>query len=307
MITLTGNSTSHHIYGGAGNDHLNGGSGDDIINGQGGADAMAGGDGTTRISSDNIGDTVAGRHRRRHRRQDLHQRQLHTRRQRPGRIPVRQRRHGTDLDRQHLQPPITGGGGADHLNGGTGNDIINGGLGADVMAGGDGGDTYFVDNAGDQVVEGPGGGTAHGLRRRRRCPGAGRILLRRLGQRRDAHRQRSVQPSPLWRGRQRSSQRRSRDDTINGLGGADTMAGGKGNDLYLVDNANDVVIEAADGGTSDKVYASVDYKLTAGSLCRIAVRRCRINRVDVDRQRTRQCDLRRRRKRHHHRRRRPDG
>ena len=42
------------------------------------------------------------------------------------------------------------------------------------------------------------------------------------------------------------------------------MAGGAGNDTYFVDNAGDVVNEAAGQGT-DTVMASVNYSLTAGS------------------------------------------
>ena len=49
---------------------------------------------------------------------------------------------------------IIGGNGNDMLNGGSGgNDILNGGLGADAMTGGSGNDTYYVDNAGDSVIE----------------------------------------------------------------------------------------------------------------------------------------------------------
>lgn len=46
--------------------------------------------------------------------------------------------------------------GSDHndfLGGDLGNNVINGGLGADKMTGGDGSDTYYVDNAGDEVIE----------------------------------------------------------------------------------------------------------------------------------------------------------
>jgi Ca2+-binding RTX toxin-like protein len=48
-----------------------------------------------------------------------------------------------------------------------------------------------------------------------------------------------------------------------GGGAADTLIGGLGNDTYYVYNANDQVIEAANGGY-DWVYAAVSYTLTAG-------------------------------------------
>ena len=38
------------------------------------------------------------------------------------------------------------------------------------------------------------------------------------------------------------------DNTLDGGAGIDTMAGGAGNDTYVVDNAGDIVTEAASGG-----------------------------------------------------------
>ncbi len=48
---------------------------------------------------------------------------------------------------------LAGGGGADRLNGDAGDDTLDGGSGVDTLSGGDGNDTYYVDNAGDIVIE----------------------------------------------------------------------------------------------------------------------------------------------------------
>jgi Ca2+-binding RTX toxin-like protein len=48
---------------------------------------------------------------------------------------------------------LTGSAGDDQIDGGAGNDFIDGGAGADRMIGGTGSDVFFVDDAGDQVIE----------------------------------------------------------------------------------------------------------------------------------------------------------
>ncbi|MBV9995834.1 MAG: VCBS repeat-containing protein [Caulobacteraceae bacterium] len=51
-----------------------------------------------------------------------------------------------------------------------------------------------------------------------------------------------------------------RDETFTGTTGADSFAGGRGNDTYYVDNAGDTVTELPDQG-HDKVISSIDYTL----------------------------------------------
>ena len=52
-----------------------------------------------------------------------------------------------------MNDTISGNGGNDNLSGYHGNDTLNGGTGDDEMRGGYGNDTYYVDSAGDQVIE----------------------------------------------------------------------------------------------------------------------------------------------------------
>ena len=51
-------------------------------------------------------------------------------------------------------------------------------------------------------------------------------------------------------------------DTLDGLGGADYMEGGPGDDAYVVDHAGDQVYENPDEGV-DTIYSSVSYELPA--------------------------------------------
>jgi hypothetical protein len=56
---------------------------------------------------------------------------------------------------------------------------------------------------------------------------------------------------------------RGGDDTLDGGAGADTLIGGAGDDLYVVDEAGDSVVEAADEG-SDSVQSWVSMSLADG-------------------------------------------
>jgi Ca2+-binding RTX toxin-like protein len=122
------------------------------------------------------------------------------------------------------------------------------------MAGGAGDDTYVVDNALDVVTELAGEGTdtvnasvTHTLAANvEKLVLTGATAINGTGKRR--------WPTP--------SRANAGANTLDGLAGADTMAGGVGNDIYVVDDAADVVTELAAQGT-DTVRTGLGYTLGA--------------------------------------------
>ena len=90
------------------------------------------------------------------------------------------------------------------------------------------------------------------------------------------------------------------DNVITGNSGNNVLAGGAGNDTYIVQNAGDVVTEAANNGT-DTVQSSVSYTLGANVENLTLTGNANIN---GGRQRRRQRHHRQLRQQHPHRRRR---
>ena len=66
---------------------------------------------------------------------------------------------GDDYIGSSFADGLVGGGGNDHLVGGGGNDQVDGGVGSDMALGGTGDDMFFIDNAGDVVIELPNEGS----------------------------------------------------------------------------------------------------------------------------------------------------
>ena len=74
-------------------------------------------------------------------------------------IPIYGTHHADVIGGSVSADTIDGREGNDVISGLAGNDVINGGSGADTMQGGIGNDTYYVDNAGDHVIDVTGQGT----------------------------------------------------------------------------------------------------------------------------------------------------
>ncbi|RTR11631.1 beta strand repeat-containing protein, partial [Azospirillum griseum] len=157
---------------------------------------------------------------------------------------------GNDLDNR-----LTGGSGADSLSGGAGNDTLDGGFGADTMIGGTGDDTYIVDHIGDVVSElaGEGSDTVR-TSLANYTLGANVENLVYTG---------TAAFAGTGNELDNLIQGGAGNDTLAGGLGLDTLAGGAGNDIYLIDDAADLVIENAGEGTDEVRTGLASFTLAA--------------------------------------------
>lgn len=156
---------------------------------------------------------------------------------------------------------LTGNALANVLSGLDGNDILDGRAGADLLIGGAGNDSYVVDDAADVTVELAGEGTdtvqasvtyVIGEHVERLVltgsaviDGSGNALDNRLTGNAAANTLSGLEGN----------------DILDGRAGADILIGGLGNDSYIVDQADDVVVELAGEGI-DTVTAGVSHVLS---------------------------------------------
>ena len=132
---------------------------------------------------------------------------------------------------------------ANDITGNVGDNWLDGRAGADTLRGGAGDDQYVVDDAGDQVLESDGEGTDTVLS----------SVTFTLG----AH----VENLVLTGSADIDGTGNGLANTLRGNAGANRLAGGQGNDTYVVTDARDTVVEAQGEGV-DEVLATISYTLT---------------------------------------------
>jgi serralysin len=173
---------------------------------------------------------------------------------------------------------IVTAGGADTLNGGGGDDVLNGGQDADILSGGTGNDNFYVQDAGDQVIENAGEGVdriasfvSYAL-----AAGSEVETIEAITQ--------SATDALDLAGNEFAQLIVANEgvnlldggggnDVLIALGGNDVLLGGSGNDLmyggtgddvYYIQDAGDQVIENGGEG-SDRIAVSLSFALASGS------------------------------------------
>ncbi|ESQ89091.1 hypothetical protein ABAC460_13560 [Asticcacaulis sp. AC460] len=149
---------------------------------------------------------------------------------------------------------LYGGDGNDTLVGGDGGDRVNGGAGDDSMTGGLGNDTYYIDAAGDVVIE-------------LASQGEDTILVNSsyslAGTYVEGLQLNVTAGNFNLTGNEAANRMvgNDGDNLLDGGAAADSLRGGKGNDTYLVDNAGDLLYEDADEGI-DTIVSSITFEMT---------------------------------------------
>ncbi|QAS79205.1 RTX toxin [Rhizobium acidisoli] len=259
-FTGTGNALVNAITGGAGNDTLDGGAGNDTLNGGAGNDTLIGGTGSDTMLG-GIGD-------------DTYVVDIATD------IVIENVNEGTDTVQTALvsytlgnnvenltytgSASFTGTGNAlaNTITGGAGNDTLNGGAGLDSLIGGAGNDTYIVDNAGDIVTEATDAGTDTVRTNLASYTLADNVEnLSFAGTGAFAGTGNALDNVITGGAAIDTLSGDAGNDTLDGGVGADSLTGGEGDDTYIVDNAGDLVTEAADEGTDTVRTTLASYTL----------------------------------------------
>jgi Ca2+-binding RTX toxin-like protein len=243
-VLTAGSNADHNIFGLGGNDTLTGLGGNDLLDGGTGADSMAGGAGNDVYIVDNVLDNVTENFFA-----------------------------GTDRVESSISWSLagdvwvenltltgvgnnsaTGNGLNNVLKGNSGSNVINGGAGADTMEGGAGSDSYYVDNAGDTIIEGVGAGTEWVYSTVTHTLSANVENLDLDG---------VAAINGYGNELANTMYGNNANNVLDGKSGADSMHGQGGDDSYYVDSSLDVVVEGIGAGT-DKVYSrAASYTLSS--------------------------------------------
>jgi len=234
IYNLVGGADGDALTGGGGADLLNGGAGDDVLNGGAGLDtasyAGASGGVIVGLAITSPQDTFSA---------------------------------GFDtltsienLTGSSFADRLTGNGNNNTLRGALGNDLLDGGSGADTMFGGSGNDVYVVEATGDVVREDGTSGFDDGGTDTVRASisytlGAFVEYLILTG---------TDNINGKGNGLVNTITGNAASNVLDGGGGRDRLAGGLGDDTYVVNNAGIAVVEGAGAG-SDTVQTSINYTL----------------------------------------------
>ncbi|MDF8332591.1 beta strand repeat-containing protein [Novosphingobium cyanobacteriorum] len=266
---LTGNDGADTLFGGADRDSLYGGNGNDILDGGAGADQMNGGLGDDTYYVESTGDAVVESNGGGI--DQVFADVDYVLAEWVENLTVSGSYHGTGNE---LANTIVGGGG---------NNILDGRGGADLMQGMNGDDTYYVDTAGDQVLETIGAGRDTVIAMASYALGAGQEIetLELTGLNALSGTGNELGNHIIGNDAANLLNGAGGADRLDGNGGADTLIGGAGNDVldggigadsmdgglgddgYYVDNTGDTVSEATGDGL-DLVATTTSITLGAG-------------------------------------------
>ncbi|MBD2068139.1 tandem-95 repeat protein [Leptolyngbya sp. FACHB-671] len=173
---------------------------------------------------------------------------------------------------------ITGGAGNDILTGNGGNDVLDGGTGNDVLNGGAGNDRYFVNGAGDRIIDSAGIDTVTASINRILQSGlesltlSGRATAGTGNSLNNVITGNNVRNTLVGNGGNDRLLGNGGDDLLRGGVGRDRLSGGAGRDRLLGDNGNDILSSDAGndillgGGGNDTLNGGLgNDRLTSGA------------------------------------------